>query len=131
MPHHRQLHFLTLPFPTRRSSSRVPPSSMPPASAPPRLDPLFAGLLGRPVLVVGGGPVALRKAEALLAAGASVSVGAPRLVSGLQALAAESRVVHVAGRFQPRWLDPMFLVVAATGDAVVNRAVAEIGRAHV
>src|SRR3546814_18232585 len=87
---------------------------MPPASAPPLLYPLVAGRGGRPVLVVGGGAVALRKAEALLAAGASVSVGAPRLVSGLQALAAESRVVHVAGRFQPRWLDPMFLVVAAT-----------------
>src|SRR3546814_8269895 len=69
---------------------------MPPASAPPRLYPLFADLRGRPVLVVGGGPVALRKAEALLAAGVSVSVGAPRLVSGLQAQAAESRVVHVA-----------------------------------
>src|SRR3546814_9815931 len=89
---------------------------MPPASAPPRLYPLFADLRGRPVLVVGGGAVALRKAEALLAAGASVSVGAPRLVSGLQALAAESRVVHVAGRFQPRWLDPMFLVVAARSE---------------
>src|SRR3546814_13867099 len=101
---------------------------MPPASAPPRLYPLFADLRGRPVLVVGGGAVALRKAEALLAAGASVSVGAPRLVSGLQALAAESRVVHVAGRFQPRWLDPMFLVVAATDDAVVNRAVADAAR---
>src|SRR3546814_10945469 len=61
-------------------------------------------------------------------AGASVSVGGPRLVSGLQALAAESRVVHVAGRFQPRWLDPMFLVVAATDDAVVNRAVADAAR---
>src|SRR3546814_20083150 len=71
---------------------------MPPASAPPRLYPLFADLRGRPVLVVGGGAVALRKAEALLAAGASVRVGAPRLVSGLQALAAASRVVHVAGR---------------------------------
>src|SRR3546814_13859037 len=94
---------------------------MPPASAPPRLYPLFADLRGRPVLVVGGGAVALRKAEALLAAGASVSVGAPRLVSGLQALAAESRVVHVAGSFPPRWLDPLFPVVAATADAVVTR----------
>src|SRR3546814_15116347 len=51
-----------------------------------------------------------------------------RLVSGLEALAAESRVGHVAGRFQPRWLDPMFRVVVATGDAVVNRAVADAAR---
>src|SRR3546814_16075674 len=101
---------------------------MPPASAPPRLYPLFADLRGRPVLVVGGGAVALRKAEALLAAGASVSVGAPRLVSGMHALAAESRVGHVAGSFQTRCLAPMSLVVASTDYPVVNRPVPPVSR---
>lgn len=97
-------------------------------STPPRLYPLFADLRDRAVLVVGGGAVALRKAEALLAAGASVRLGAPTLVPGLRALAASRRIVHVAGRFEPCWLDPVFLVVAATGDAVVNRAVADAAR---
>src|SRR3546814_17469105 len=101
---------------------------MPPASAPPRLYPLFADLRSRPALVVGGGAVALRKAEALLAAGASVSVGAPRLVTGLQALAAENRVVHVAGRFHQRWPDPWFLVSAATHATVVKRTGADRAR---
>src|SRR3546814_18772785 len=95
---------------------------MPPASAPPRLYPLFADLRGRPVLVVVGGPVALRKAEALLAAGASVSVGAPRLLSGLQAPAADTRALPVAGRFTTRRLDPLFLVVPAPDGAVGNRS---------
>src|SRR3546814_12214081 len=94
---------------------------MPPASAPPRLYPLFADLRGRPVLVVGGAPVALRKAEALLAAGARVPVGAPRLVSGLQALAAERRVLFVGGRFYPRWRYPLFLVVTAKGPHAGHR----------
>ena len=39
------------------------------------LFPLFADLAGRTVLVVGGGAVARRKVEALLAAAAQVKVG--------------------------------------------------------
>jgi uroporphyrin-III C-methyltransferase/precorrin-2 dehydrogenase/sirohydrochlorin ferrochelatase len=90
-----------------------------------RLFPLFADLRDRPVLVVGGGAVAARKVAALLAAGASVRVGAPELEPGLQALANSRQIVHRAGRFQPWWLDSVWLVVAATDDAAVNRSVAE------
>jgi len=90
-----------------------------------RLFPLFADLRDRPVLVVGGGAVAARKVAALLAAGASVRVGAPELEPGLQALADSRQIVHRAGRFQSWWLDSVWLVVAATDDAAVNRSVAE------
>jgi uroporphyrin-III C-methyltransferase/precorrin-2 dehydrogenase/sirohydrochlorin ferrochelatase len=89
------------------------------------LFPLFADLRGRTVLVVGGGAVAARKVAALLEAGASVRVGAPELEPGLQALADSRRIVHRAGRFQPWWLDSVWLVVAATDDAAVNRSVAD------
>ena len=89
------------------------------------LFPLFADLRDRPVLVVGGGAVAARKVASLLAAGASVRVGAPELEPGLQALADSRQIVHRAGRFQPWWLDSVWLVVAATDDTAVNRSVAE------
>lgn len=91
---------------------------------PAPLFPLFADLRGRTVLVVGGGGVARRKVTALLDAGALVRVGAPALVPELQALAAEGRILHQPGQFEPGWLDMAWLVVAATGSQVVNRAVA-------
>ena len=89
------------------------------------LFPLFADLRDRPVLVVGGGAVAARKVAALLAAGARVRVGAPELEPGLQTLADSRRILHRVGRFEPWWLDSVWLVVAATDDAAVNRRVAE------
>jgi len=89
------------------------------------LFPLFADLRDRAVLVVGGGVVAARKVKALLAAGANVRVGAPELEPELRAMAESRRIIHRQGRFEPWWLDSVWLVVAATDDAAVNRSVAE------
>ena len=89
------------------------------------LFPLFADLRDRPVLVVGGGAIAARKIERLLAAGARVRVGAPELVEELQDLVASKRVFHRGGMFQPTWVDGVWLVVAATADKDINRAVAQ------
>ena len=91
---------------------------------PAPLFPLFADLRGRRVLVVGGGAVARRKLEPLLAAGARVVVGAPWLEPSVAELFAEGRIEHLAGPFDPGWLDDAWLVVAATDDSEVNRAVA-------
>lgn len=94
------------------------------------LFPLFADLRGRKVLVVGGGPVARRKVEALLDAGARVVVGAPSLEPGLAAWVAAGRVIHVRGSFLPAWLDDAWLAIAATNDATTNRAVATAARSR-
>lgn len=99
-------------------------------AAPPPLFPLFADLRSRRVLVVGGGAVARRKLEPLLAAGARVVVGAPRLDADVAALWTEGRIEHLAGRFTPDWLDGAWLVVAATDDGEVNRAVAAAAEAR-
>jgi uroporphyrin-III C-methyltransferase/precorrin-2 dehydrogenase/sirohydrochlorin ferrochelatase len=92
---------------------------------PPPLFPLFASLAGRAVLVVGGGAVARRKVAALLPTGARVRVGATDLESQLAEWVAQDRIEAVLGEFNPAWLEGAWLVVAATDDPVVNRAVAE------
>jgi uroporphyrin-III C-methyltransferase/precorrin-2 dehydrogenase/sirohydrochlorin ferrochelatase len=89
------------------------------------LFPLFADLRDRSVLVVGGGMVAERKTEALLRAGARPLIGAPTLTPALQRWAEAGRLRWLVGEFDAAWLDePVWLVIAATDDGRVNRAVA-------
>lgn len=89
-----------------------------------KLFPIFTSLKGRRVLVVGGGVVAERKVRSLLAANADVRVGAPAFTRGLLTLAAESGIELLHGPFEPDWLDEAWLVVAATDDRELNRAIA-------
>jgi len=88
------------------------------------LYPLFADLTGLPVLVVGGGHVAERKIRALRAAGACVRVGAPELTATLCQWVEQEQIEHLAGCFQPAWLDEVWLAIAATDDRTLNARVA-------
>ncbi|MFT4248825.1 MAG: NAD(P)-dependent oxidoreductase [Pseudomonas sp.] len=88
------------------------------------LFPLFADLHGRPVLVIGGGSVATRKVQALLRAGARISLHARELSDELQVLLRQGRLQRIEGEFDPDWIDPAWLVVAATDDTALNRRVA-------
>ncbi len=92
-----------------------------------QLYPLFADLTNRPVLVVGGGDVAARKASMLLRAGAKVTVGAPMLGPELRELAQQGRVTFRAGAYQSDWLDGVWLVIAATRSRPLNARVAADG----
>jgi uroporphyrin-III C-methyltransferase / precorrin-2 dehydrogenase / sirohydrochlorin ferrochelatase len=96
----------------------------------PTLFPAFLDLRDRPVLVVGGGTVARRKIAALLPVGARVRVGAPELDPEVAAWVAEGRIDHLEGRFDPAWLDEVWLVIAATDEPETNRAVAEAAQAR-
>ncbi|MBM3778814.1 MAG: uroporphyrinogen-III C-methyltransferase [Acidimicrobiia bacterium] len=91
-------------------------------SAAPHLLPLFLKLQGRRVLVVGAGPVAASKAAALLAAGADVTVVAPEVCAGMDALP----VSIVRRSFEPGDVEDAWLVVAAA-PTDVNREVAAAG----
>src|SRR6476646_4098570 len=75
-------------------------------------------------IVVGGGPVAERKVEALLESAARVTVISPRLTSQLEALVADGQVEHIERAFECGDLADTTLVIAATDNPDVNAAVA-------
>jgi siroheme synthase-like protein len=89
--------------------------------------PIYLDLADRPCVVIGGGSVAERKVQGLLAAGAAVTVVAPTLTHGLEALAAGGRICHVAREYARGDLDGHRLAFAATDDGAVNAAVAREG----
>lgn len=85
--------------------------------------PICLRLQNRRCVVVGGGEVAARKVHMLLKAQAAVEVVAPALCAELAALAADQRISHLKARFEPEQLTGATIVIAATDDEAVNRAV--------
>ncbi|MGN4981132.1 siroheme synthase CysG [Aeromonas dhakensis] len=85
--------------------------------------PIFCQLDNKPVLLVGGGEVAERKARLLLDAGAQLTVVAPELDPELAELAANGSIEWLAGEFAPAQLAGKWLVVAATDRREVNALV--------
>jgi uroporphyrin-III C-methyltransferase/precorrin-2 dehydrogenase/sirohydrochlorin ferrochelatase len=77
------------------------------------LFPIFVKLEGRPVLLVGAGPIGESKIGGLLAAGAVVTVVAPVATPEIQKLAEDGKIFWHQRAFDSRDLDGMTLVVAA------------------
>ena len=90
-----------------------------------RYFPINLDIRGKPVVVVGGGTVAARKCQTLLAAGARVTVIAPTVTARLRELAEKGRVSHLARKYSGGDLAGAFLVFASTDSHLVNRAVAK------
>ena len=89
--------------------------------------PVFLKLEGRPVLVVGAGPVAAGKVRPLLDAGARVTVIAPDVVEEISALAPEVNIVRRP--FEPADVEGVWYVVAAAPPEI-NRAVSRAAEAR-
>ncbi|MGL5661186.1 MAG: siroheme synthase CysG [Aeromonas sp.] len=85
--------------------------------------PIFCQLDHKPVLLVGGGDVAERKARLLLDARAHLTVVAPTLGPELAQLAATGSITWLACEFAPQHLNGKWLVVAATNRREVNALV--------
>jgi siroheme synthase-like protein len=93
-----------------------------PAAHPTSFYPVSLDVTGRACLVVGGGPVAARKARTLLECGAAVTVIAPSLGDEMEALA--GRLDQVERRAYARGDAARFrLVATATGRPDVDGAV--------
>ncbi|WP_104171917.1 uroporphyrinogen-III C-methyltransferase [Arthrobacter sp. Y81] len=85
--------------------------------------PTALRLLGRPVLVVGGGPVATRRAKGLLDAGARVTVVAPAASAGLEELADAGLLTWEQRPYRTSDVDGVWFVQTATGDPAVDSRV--------
>ncbi|MDP9982217.1 uroporphyrin-III C-methyltransferase/precorrin-2 dehydrogenase/sirohydrochlorin ferrochelatase [Pseudarthrobacter oxydans] len=85
--------------------------------------PTALRLLGRPVLVVGGGPVAARRAKGLLDAGARVTVVAPLACPALTGLADAGLLAWEPRTYRTADVDGVWFVQTATGDAAVDAQV--------
>lgn len=84
--------------------------------------PVMLDLTGRTCLVVGGGEIALRKAESLTEAGASVTVLAPEIDSRLEGIAG---ITCEKRAWKPGDTTGFALVIAATDDGAVNQSISE------
>ncbi len=92
--------------------------------------PVGLRLLGRRVVVVGGGQVAHRRVAGLLEARALVTVVSPEITPALEALVAPGSMSWVPRRYEPGDLDGAWYAVAATDDPAVNAAVAAEAEEH-
>ena len=79
--------------------------------------PLFIDLSGKPVTIIGGGAIGLRRAGVLQNFGAQVTVISPTLKTPLEG------IVHIPRPYRPGDLEGAFLALAAADDSTVNDAV--------
>ena len=91
--------------------------------------PLFLRLADKRVLVVGAGPVAASKLQALREAGAALEVVAPDAVDDIRAHAARGEVTLILRAVVEADLDGAWLVVSAAPPAI-NRQVQAWGQAR-
>ena len=87
--------------------------------------PIFLDLGQRKCVVVGGGPVAERKAVGLLKAGAEVTIVSPDVTQGLQRLVESGDVRLLERAFEETDLEGATLAFAATDSQGVNQAVSD------
>ena len=87
--------------------------------------PLYANITGKCCVVVGGGPVAERKVNDLLEAGAHVRVVSPKVTEQLQIQAQHGIIEWQSIHYTPATIRDAWLVFAATNVRTVNAQVTQ------
>lgn len=85
--------------------------------------PLFFKLDNRKVLIVGGGDVALRKADLLSRAGANITVVAPDICAELQALLQDDKHQLIFAKYDKSYMAGARVIIAGTDDEALNQQV--------
>ncbi len=89
--------------------------------------PLFIDLCGRKILVYGGGNIAARRCRVLARFGPQITVIAPEICSEIREIPG---IICREARFSEECMPEAMLVLAATGDRDVNRAIVTAARAR-
>lgn len=103
---------------TQAQSSRNDGYVQPPSPYPSGLN-----LVGRRVLIVGGGHVAQRRVPQLIAAGADIVIVSPDVTPAIEGLAKAGEVTWDRRHFEDADLEGAWYALAATDDLRVNNAV--------
>jgi len=90
--------------------------------------PIYLEMTGRHCVVIGGGAVAERKVEALLEAGAAVTVISRILTERLTRWADERKIRHAARSYAPGDIGGYDLAFVATDDSAINAVVHDEGK---
>lgn len=90
-----------------------------------KLYPLNLNIENKNCVVIGGGEVALRKIQGLLAAGAVVKVIAPEVCAGVDELFQGGKISLIREEFSEDLLGDEIILIAATNNPEVNRQAAE------
>jgi siroheme synthase-like protein len=90
--------------------------------------PVSISLTDRPVLVVGGGAVALRKIETILEYGAKVTVVAPEADDKIKYFGESGRITLHLRNYQSPEAVEYHMIISASDDMEVNRKVSDDAR---
>ena len=90
-----------------------------------RYYPVFLDIKDKICVIVGGGEVALRKAERLLDCGAKVTIISPKLAPELVALIDKKLITHIAAEYSGDLIDKAALVIGATDDEKTNARISQ------
>lgn len=85
--------------------------------------PIFLELSGRRAVVVGGGAVAVRKAQTLLAAGARLVIVAEHIEDKLTALWKGTNPEIIKSKYSKDYIAEAVLVIAATNNSKLNKRI--------
>ena len=90
--------------------------------------PIFINLKQKPVLVVGGGDIALRKINLLIKAQASLNCLSPLFCDGIASLSADKSVNLIQKSFEPDDIKNYSIIIASTDDSLVNSSISELAK---
>ena len=85
--------------------------------------PIFLNLEGRRVVVIGGGTVAVRKAQVLLDSGARIVVVADNIDKMITALGTQKNIELIKSKYEKSYLPTAVLAIASTNNNDLNKQI--------